>query len=493
MCCCNSTQRSGSGEGSGSRGSHPQPGSGTVCPPPNSPTPPGGTAAHCVNCSVSIQERPSFCVFSPAAGAAQSVTLHAVGRDPGGTYTWVAANPNIAHVVGAGSTATVTAVQPGVTEIRVNYLCPNGATTHDTVRCIAWRAAINHPAGDPVAAGAATNEFTFNAAVPGLLNIPCRATITPNNAEAIACANEHLRWTIDAVGTSPLTWSVPDPGNAQRGKGRDTTATFTGLPPHNNDFGAKHVTLLLDTGTVIGTTTIEVFFSKNATNHPNPGQGVSPNWFFYWLQVSGNPAHVRYGGAGPGGLFGETRGMTQWSYAAVPDKTLVHVFDTASTQDGAIPGLHGPLTGIDLFHNTVLHESEHADQIARADPIVGIHAGTCWRFGWSWNVGNHNHWTLGAGRVAGGAGICTTVGPGTMGTDPTDVDLSAVIATRPGYNNWPTAWGVPVGAAPGGAFIGGSPIEQQAFQKETSAEHALARQDWSDPGKNHRTLNRFND
>jgi hypothetical protein len=222
---------------------------------------------------------------------------------------------------------------------------------------------------------------------------------------------------------------------------------------------------------------------------------VTPNWFFYWMQVIGSPGHVRHGGAGSGDLFGETRGMTQWSYAAVPDKTLVHVCDTAATSDVAIPGLHGPLTGIDLFSNTVLHETEHTRQIARADPVVGLHPGTCWQNGWSWNTANHNHWRLGPGRVAGSPGICTDGGPGTMGAPGTgDILLAAAVPGMPGYVSWPTAWGpVPAGAAPGGSFIGGTPIEQQAFQQETGPEHGLARQDWGDPGKNHRTLNRFDD
>jgi hypothetical protein len=349
-----------------------------------------------------------------------------------------------------------------------------------------------------VTAASPTNEFTFSGVTPGVLSISCRAVITPNDPDAIACANDHLRWTIDAVGTSPLTWSVPDPANIQHGKGRDTTATFTGLPPQNNDFGTKTVTLLLDTGAVLGTTTIEVFWPKNDTNHPNPGQGVTPNWFFYWLQVVGNPAHVRYDPGG-GATFGDTFGMVGWTYAAVPDKTLVHIHDTAALNDGPIAGLHGPLTGIDLFRNTILHESEHVQQIARADPVVGLHPGTCWQFGWSWNQGAaHNHWQLGPGRAAG-AGICTPAGPGTMGAAGSgDVNLEtpypAGVVVPAISSHWPTAWGpLPAPAGGGGNYIGNHPIEQQAFQQEIGPEHGLARQDWGDPGKNHRTVDLFSD
>jgi hypothetical protein len=365
-----------------------------------------------------------------------------------------------------------------------------------TVPC-PYKVIIVHPTGDPVTAGSATNEFTYSAATPGVLTINCRARVDPDTAANRADANNRLRWTITAVGTSALSWSTPAPGDPTKGKGLDTTATFTDLPPNNGDFGTKTVTATLDGGGCTEQTSIEVFYPKSAMNHPNPGQGTTPNWFFYWSQVIGNPAHIRYGGAGPGSLFGETRGMTQWSYAAVPDKTLVHVYDKASTSDGAIAGLHGPLTGIDLFENTVLHESEHVAQIARADPVVGIHAGTCWKGGWSWNVANHNHWSLGPGRAAGAGGICTPAGPGTMGA-PGSGDVLLEAANPPGVglptSDWPTAWGpIPAPAGPGGTYIGGDHIEQQAFQKETSAEHTRARVDWGDPGKNHRTRDRWDD
>ncbi len=470
------------------------------------PTPPssggGGsptcaTTGTCPHCTVSIQEAPRCCAFVPSAGVAPAVTLHAVGQDPGGTYTWRAMDPAIAQVTGAGDTANVSGLQTGVTDIEVAYACPGGGQARATIRCVAYRAAIDHPSGDPVASGSATNEFTFNTATPGVVTIPCRARITPNTPDAISCAGEHLRWTIDSVGASALAWNNADPANAAEGKGVEATASFTGLPNNNTDFGTKTVTLLLDNGTVIQTTTVEVFWPKNAMNHPDPDQGATPNWFFYWMQVIGNPAQARYGGAGPGGRFGETLAMTQWSYPAVADKTLIHIYNSAATSDGAIAGLHGPLTGVDLFENTVLHETEHTRQIARADPVVGIHPGTCWTNGWSWNVPNHNHWQLGPGRAAGAGGICTAAGPGTMGAPGTgDVLLEA--PNPPGNpfptSDWPTAWGpIPPGAGPGGTYIGGDHMEQQAFQQETSPEHARARQDWGDPGKNHRTLNRFND
>ena len=103
----------------------------------------------------------------------------------------------------------------------------------------------------------------------------------------------------------------------------------------------------------------------------------------------------------------------------------------------------------------------------------------------------HNHWRLGPGRAANTAGVCTPVGPGTMGAAGTgDVLLNDAVVEA-----WPTAWGaVPAGAGPGGTYWGGHPIEQIAYiRHSTIPENGLAPRDWGDPGKNHRTRNKWDD
>ncbi len=64
-----------------------------------------------------------------------------------------------------------------------------------------------------------------------------------------------------------------------------------------------------------------------------------------------------------------------------------------------------------------------------------------------------------------------------------DVSLEAA-----GIADWPSAWPVPPRP-----WAFGHPLEEMATRQERSREHRLARQDWGDPGKNHRTLNRWND
>lgn len=458
----------------------------------------------CRTLTIAIREKPRAIVCIAQGGAPESITLNADASPPGmGGIRWEAADANILRVVGSGDTANVRGLQPGTTNVTATYTCAHcGANASDVIEILAYRVVIEHPSGDPVNAPSATNEFTYSTANPGVLTIECRARVEPDDAEARAEAQNLARWSIEAIGDSQLTWAPADPGDATQGSGLTATATFRRLPRRHDDFGPKTVSLAV-CGSRPVTTTIEVFWPKNATNHPpdglaHPG-GTSPNWFFYWRQVigEGHMQHVRYGGAGPAGRFGNTPAMTSWHYTNPLNKRRIVIHDIASRRDGAIAGLHGPLTGIDLFRNTFLHERQHVRQINRADAVVGIHPGTCWQNGWSWNVPNHNHWQLGMGRVAGAAtGICPSGGPGTMGAAHGDTLIEApnpAIVALP-TSDWPTAWGaIPAPAGPGGTYIGGDHIEQQAFQQETGREHALARWDWGDPGKNHRTRRRWND
>ena len=259
--------------------------------------------------SITIREKPRALVCISQAGAAESITLNADASPPGmGGIDWTASDSNILRVVGSGATANVRGLSPGTTTVTATYTCARcGESVSDSVEVLAYRVVIDHPSGDPVNAPSATNEFTYSSANPGVLTIECRARVEPNDAEARAQAQEHARWSIESIGDSELSWSSPDPGDPSIGSGLTATATFRGLPRRHDDFGPKTVSLTA-CGAGAVTTTIEVFWPKNAKNHPpdgltHPG-GTPPNWFHYWRQVigEGHVRHVRYGGAGPGGV-----------------------------------------------------------------------------------------------------------------------------------------------------------------------------------------------
>lgn len=438
--------------------------------------------------TITIQEKPRILVVvTPASQPNANETIHADAAPVGmGGVSWTSSNTSKVNVIGSGASCTVIGLASGTVTVTATYQVGT-QNVSDTIEVIAYSIAIEHPNGDPIAAGSATNEFTYSGAAPGVMTFECRAKVDPDNAHTQADADDKLRWAVDTVGNSALSWSVPDAADATLGKGRVSTATFTGLPQRHDDFGPKVVTLrYVGTRTFDQTTKIEVFWAKTSTNHPGDN---TPNWYFYWRQVigEGHMQHVRYGGAGTGD-FAEVPAMTGWGYGAVLNKNRMLIYDPANAVDNGVAGVHGRITGIDLFYNTFVHERQHVRQIARADPVVGIHAGTCWANGWSWNV-RSNHYRLAAGRAAGAGGICTAAGPGTLGQAGTgDIKLD------PGFNHWPSAWGaVPAPASPAGGYIGGHPIEQKAYQQETGREHALAKWDWGAPGKNHRTVNKHDD
>ena len=84
-----------------------------------------------------------------------------------------------------------------------------------------------------------------------------------------------------------MAWAANLKGKATSNGGFLTAmVAFTGLPDRNDAFGKKKVILLLN-GRKLEESDYEVFFPKNATNHPG-GQAGSPNWFYYWGQTSAN-------------------------------------------------------------------------------------------------------------------------------------------------------------------------------------------------------------
>jgi len=84
----------------------------------------------------------------------------------------------------------------------------------------------------------------------------------------------------------------------------------------------------------------------------------------------------------------------------------------------------------------------------------------------------------------GGNGIRETIKDNLNGTD--DVDLATIKLPE---EYWPDAWGL----LPCPPYAGGYALEQQAYDAEPDDETLFARQDWGDPGKNHRTTDYYND
>jgi hypothetical protein len=91
----------------------------------------------------------------------------------------------------------------------------------------------------------------------------------------------------------------------------------------------------------------EIFFNRDATNHPG-GQPGSSNWYHYWSQTSARfGTHVYSGAASP--YPGEVLFQNgAW---------VARIYNAA--KDGSAGGCWSGAEGIDFFANVVRHEEQH--------------------------------------------------------------------------------------------------------------------------------------
>jgi hypothetical protein len=346
------------------------------------------------------------------------------------------------------------------------------------------------PAGDPVnspvQSGDGQNEFTYSTANPGVLTMNLKARVTPSGiANQI---KDQVHFTVDGIGSSTLAWGAANPGGKPTASGDDllATVTFTGLPVNNSDFGAKKAAVYFN-GNKQDEEDYEVFFPRDASNNASG----DPNWFYYWNQIAGI-ANLVYAGSSGGSTMAEVRGMTQWSYTVAPNKTTMFVYDQVVTK--TMPyGVGKEMSGIDMFVGTAIHENQHVIQIGSADALLPTSGTDSFRYGWSWNQAPHNHWQKGPD---GQWGVAVVDDDGNGIVD----DAQAVPPFEPGYGDdisldhssyiwWPAAWPLP---NPNNVW---HPIESDAVNATDNAmnahDHAL--QDWGSPGKQHDTLNKWDD
>ncbi|MDD2709470.1 MAG: hypothetical protein PHV34_15900 [Verrucomicrobiae bacterium] len=426
-------------------------------------------------------------------------------KDGNPTYVWMYSGLTGTPASGSegGNHLDLTCDTPCKTSVKVHLVqkwkdeSPSPVTTttnspySNDVILYVFKLELITPAGNPVNAavqsGDGQNEFTFSSANPGVLTMNLKAKAEPSGVATEI--KDRVYFIVDGIGNSTKAWDAANPGGRSTPSGDNLIATvrFTGLPANNSDFGSKKCSLYFDSGKV-SEKSYEVFFSKSATNHPGGG---SPNWFYYWGQAIGSDGIIYSTG---NMLYGECPSMLRWSYLSSQNKDIVIIYDLAATSDsGEANADHGKkaTTGIDTFEDTYQHERHHRVQIGQADNVVGITAKTPWRHGWSWNAANHNHWAKGPDAQPGAAGIdddgngktddLIVSGPGELGKgDDVLLDL--------GFD-WPIAFG-PLPPVP---WAGGGPIEDQAYNHEPDNENHRASVDWGDPGKQHKTLNKYDD
>lgn len=172
-------------------------------------------------------------------------------------------------------------------------LIPSSAADGGMVKVSLLPVEFITPAGDPVEqpkdAGDGQNEFTFNAAMPGVLEVSLKVRV-PGIGELPEEIQNRFTFGLDAIGNSQMEWDAANPGGKPTFDGDFMTATakFTSLPQNNSDFGKKMTWLNLDAEKLLEED-FEVFYTGTARNHheqQSPNFSY-PNWFVFYKQNAG--------------------------------------------------------------------------------------------------------------------------------------------------------------------------------------------------------------
>lgn len=443
---------------------------------------------------------------------------------PPGTYTIT--HSVFAETGGAGGTATATAIV-----FTVEIVSPTPPTKVNNVDKIMTPAtAANNNTG---------NEFTYSSTNPGVLTVPIRVSILPDTADVHAAFQDKVRVKMDAISDSHantstyvnLAWTPgvfageSKAGNGVYNAGSQSwqaTATFTGLPPMNTDFGQKAVTaeVLRDGNSIVTKQRqIEIFFPRDQTNHPdlpgkpdlgnfsanavdttNRGNSTrSRNWFFYWIQTpagTAGTAEFRYDSTLAAAFFGQTPAIFNWRlYEGVRERVSISALSI--TKDTRLDGSNQIVTGIDLFRTTLLHEARHVRQVIdhnRLNPY-NVSVGRA-RIGWSFSDGGvplqrtranitaglYNHFTAGPDGRPGRAGVDDD-GDGLI--DERDEFIAGLGDTTVGDDTDLDPDGDRINVGDPHPNVAEPLVEPQAEAAETNLQDGMREHDWGNPGKRH--------
>jgi len=160
--------------------------------------------------------------------------------------------------------------------------------------------------------------------------------------------SDRCAFALPQIEGSTLAWDSENIGGTSKTSGDHliAKATYTTLPELNSAFGLKQAGFTCDEATdVLPNGAFEVFYRKNATNHPG-GQANSPNWFYYWNQFVpvGRIATLTYN---------NNLGPDAYGATVVMNRTT-EVTKKASEQNGETQSL-----GLHTFYETLVHESYH--------------------------------------------------------------------------------------------------------------------------------------
>lgn len=196
----------------------------------------------------------------------------------------------------------------------------------------------------------AGQKFTFDQQNTGTCILHCSAT-TGNSR-----MDQEIEWSITPMPTSKVI-SNPSPP-----RGPNVTFAYSRLPVNNYEFGSKYVKAEIPHYSAKDSEMVKIYFPKTATNHPAPGNGTAPNWYYYWKQPLRVADSSFYGGDSC-----NTSRVGYYHFSQI----IFHNCDLAAESDTVLCAAHR-FSGIDMFAADCYHEKQHLnDYDAWWRPIGG--------------------------------------------------------------------------------------------------------------------------
>lgn len=212
------------------------------------------------------------------------------------------------------------------------------------------------PKGSPVSAaddiGDGKNEFVYDSSATAEMLLNLGILVKPTGTAGLTGHDgvkfvDRCTFDLPEIAGSTLAWDTDNDNGKVKVDGEHfiARATYTTLPAQISSFGLKQAKFTCDDDQEsIADGDFEVFFTKDATNHPG-GQTGSPNWFHFWKQFlpMGRIGTLTYDN-GIGLAYGST--------AAIPRTTKVFQRASETNDETGHEGLHA-------FYETLVHESYH--------------------------------------------------------------------------------------------------------------------------------------
>jgi hypothetical protein len=324
------------------------------------------------------------------------------------------------------------------------------------------------PAGDPVNAaveggsGASmvpdgANEFTFSDATPGVLMIKLKAKVS-GIASLPVEEQSKFSFELDSIGDSSFAWNAANPkGKAVvNGDFITATATYTGLPKNNSDFGLKRARVKYDARNA-GEAPFEVFFARDARNHPGSDSN-NPNWLYYYSRLVNK---LVTNSPDPNYVPRNKGGQSQYD----PNTNTITLDEGAIQPYNPYYGTNGELKGIDTFFWCYTHEMQHYKD---------------WEDFWNVSTQGLSKWQAAWGK----SGPSGNLDKGDFPNSFEDIDANGAFNAGDPYDLTTQK------TATNPSGLADNEDRNCKLHKAVTGDHS---KDWANPGMQHKTLNKYDD